>query len=333
MTMKELARLANVSVSTVSKAFADAEDVSDDTKAHIFKIAKEYGCFGRFYRGRYSKAIIAIICPEVISTNYSRYVERLQEIIEDAGGIVLISTCHFCPDNQLELIEYYSSYLRVDGIIVFGLSGRLKKDCDTPIVSLFSTADDRVDTVFTDLWPAVEQTVALLRGLGHRNIAFAGEERTKAKAALFCRAMTLPEDSEAVIVSGDRFEQAGVDCADRILKSDRAYTAVVCAYDDIAFGLIKRLREKGISVPEDMSVTGMDNIRVSRFAETSLTTIDYGCDEVCRAAYGLLCEKMKNKYYKSDKKISFTASLVERQSHSRNKFANLHNSSTTPYCS
>ena len=55
MTMKELAKLANVSVSTVSKAFAEADDVSEETKNHIFNIAKEYGCYGKFFKGKYSK--------------------------------------------------------------------------------------------------------------------------------------------------------------------------------------------------------------------------------------------------------------------------------------
>ena len=67
MTMRELARLANVSVSTVSKAFADADDVCRETKEHIFRIARETGCYGKFYKGKYSKKIYAIICSELIS--------------------------------------------------------------------------------------------------------------------------------------------------------------------------------------------------------------------------------------------------------------------------
>ena len=58
MTMNELAKLANVSVSTVSKAFSDADDVSEDTKDLVFAIAKEQGCFGKFYKGKYHKKII-----------------------------------------------------------------------------------------------------------------------------------------------------------------------------------------------------------------------------------------------------------------------------------
>ncbi len=63
MTMRELAKLANVSVSTVSKAFSETDDISEETKNHIFKIARNTGCYGKFYKGKYSKKVIAIICP------------------------------------------------------------------------------------------------------------------------------------------------------------------------------------------------------------------------------------------------------------------------------
>jgi DNA-binding LacI/PurR family transcriptional regulator len=94
MTMRELAKLANVSFSTVSKAFTEAEDVSRETKEYIFKIAKQNGCFGKFYKGKYSKKIIAIITPEIISDYYTIYVEKLRQLIEKNDGIAIISTFH-----------------------------------------------------------------------------------------------------------------------------------------------------------------------------------------------------------------------------------------------
>ena len=51
--MKELARLANVSVSTVSKAFKEADDISEQTRQHIFDVARKMGCYGKFYKGKY----------------------------------------------------------------------------------------------------------------------------------------------------------------------------------------------------------------------------------------------------------------------------------------
>jgi DNA-binding LacI/PurR family transcriptional regulator len=59
MTMRELAKLANVSASTVSKAFHGAKDISQETREHIFAVARQYGCYGTFYQGRYNKKVIA----------------------------------------------------------------------------------------------------------------------------------------------------------------------------------------------------------------------------------------------------------------------------------
>ena len=67
MTLRELAALTNYSVSTVSKAFHGAEDISESTREEIFAVAREYGCFGKYYKDKYQKKIIAVICPELRS--------------------------------------------------------------------------------------------------------------------------------------------------------------------------------------------------------------------------------------------------------------------------
>lgn len=314
MTMKELAALANVSVSAVSKAFSDAEDISAETKKHIFKIAKENGCYGKFYKGKYSKPIIAIICPELNGSFYSRYVERLRESIEENGGIALISVDHFEPEIQGELIEYYSSYLQVDGIFVIHLKTLLKKAIDTPIVSLVSSLDPKVDCIKGSVEKAFQDALSLLKGLGHTNIAFATEPLTTGKTNMFLELMGLPQDSESVLRSTQRFEKAGLECARSMLEAKTKYTAVFCAYDDIAYGVIKYLTEKGIRVPEDVSVVGMDNINTSGYLSTALTTIDFRHREICDAALVLLNKKMKNKYYKQREEISFEARLIVRDS-------------------
>ena len=87
--MKELAKLCNVSVSTVSKAFSNTEDISSDTKKLIFETAKKEGCYGKFYKHKYPKRIIAIICPEIASNYYSIFIEELQRLIESDNGICI----------------------------------------------------------------------------------------------------------------------------------------------------------------------------------------------------------------------------------------------------
>lgn len=315
MTMRELAKLANVSVSTVSKAFCEADDVSEETRQHIFKIAKQYGCYGKYYKGKYSKKIIAIICPELASNYYTAFVEKLQKIIESNNCIPVISTDHFNSSTQAELIEYYASYLKVDGIIVLGLKTKLKKGYDTPIVAMFSSVDTSIDTVRVDFKSAIFDAVNLLAEYGHKNIAFLGEPLTTAKGIYFEEAMKNLDINAPYIYESDyRFEEAGEDGIKQLLAAGPDCTAIICAYDNIAFGAIKELKRNGLRVPEDFSVIGLDNINTSKYMETSLSSIGSNPDEVCMITWELLSKKTKNPFAYSNQEIVIRGNLVVRES-------------------
>jgi DNA-binding LacI/PurR family transcriptional regulator len=315
MTMKELAALCHVSVSAVSKAFCDADDISEETKQHIFEVAKEQGCFGKFYKGKYHKKIIAVICHELSGGYYAIFLEKLQELIEKNDGICIISTDNFISSKQAELIEYYVSYLKVDGIIVLGLTEPLKKGYDTPIVSVFSSVDSRVDSVVTDMKSAIYEAVSTLYSLGHKNIGFISEVLTSSKKMHFESATKKFSDINAFVTeSNKRFEEAGIDGINRLFNKTNNLTAIICAYDNIALGAIKRLKEMGLNVPEDVSVIGIDNIHVAGFTETSLTSIDTNPNDICNIAYELLSKKIKNKYFKVNQSIVINSKIVIRES-------------------
>jgi len=310
MTMRELAKLANVSVSTASKAFHDAPDISRETRQRVLETAKKYGCYGKFYKGKFHKKIIAIICPELGSSFYTAYVERLQDLIERSGGIALVSSDRFNKVSQAELMEYYASYLQVDGIVVFNLKAPVKKGYDIPVVSIFSAPEPNVDTVTVDLKKPIQDAVALLRSLGHEKIAFLGENLTYYKEELFCKAMG---ETGIVFRSENRFEKACEDGIVQMLKQAPDTTAVVCAYDRIALGAIRHLTRCGYRVPEDVSVVGIDNISTAEHSQTALTTIDTNPDEVCMIAWDIIQKKQQSKYYRSNQAITIAGKLVIRE--------------------
>ena len=317
MTQRELAKLANVSFSTVSKAFNNSDDISEETKNHIFRIAKQYGCYGEFFKGKYHKKIIAIICPEIVSSYYAEFIKYFQILIEKDGDIPIISSDNFDKNTSDELIEYYASYMKVDGIITFGLRSALKKGYTTPIVSVLSDISSYVDTVEVDFKSAVFDAVKLLNDYGHKKIAFLGEKLTTAKAELYKKAMkNIGNSNINVIESEYRFEAAGEDGVRQILTMGNSVTALICAYDNIAFGAIKELKKAGLRVPDDVSVIGMDNINTGKYADSSLTTIDSNPEEVCTAAWNLLQEKIKNPYFFA-KKETINAKLIVRESIAR----------------
>lgn len=315
MTMKELAKLCNVSVSTVSKAFSDTEDISRETKDFIFETAKKYGCFGKFYKHKYHKKIIAVICPEVVSNYYANFIEELQKLIEADNGICVISADNFSTDKKNELIEYYASYLKVDGIIVLSAVKKLKKGYDVPIVSLFSSTSNFVDSVGTDINSSIKEAIEVLISYGHKKIAFIGEALTVSKSVFFENAMKEKRlEDFTVIESKERFEKAGVDGIQQLIEKSQNFTAIICAYDNIAFGAIKELKRHGFKVPEDVSVIGIDNISSAEYAETSLTSIDVNPSDICSIAWDLICKKLENKYFRINQNIIVKSQLIIRES-------------------
>lgn len=314
MTMKELAALANVSLSTVSKAFHDAEDISAGTKELIFDIAKKHGCYGKYYKGKYAKTVVAIICPELESAYYNAYVEKLQKLIKKNGGIALVSSYDFEGDAQEELLDYYVSHLKVDGVFVLGMQSPLKKGYDVPVIALLTASANIKDSINVDLATPIQNALNYLDNLGHKNIVFAGETLTRSKEAQFLNSIQTLSGTYRTIRSPYRFERAGEDCARQILDLTDLPTAIVCAYDNIAIGLIRYLNSHGYSVPEDFSVIGMDNIHASQYLEHPLTSIDSNPDEVCAIALDLFQKKQQNSYYRLSQRIIVTGQLIIRES-------------------
>lgn len=313
MTLRELAKVAHVSVSTASKAFHDAEDVSEETRRHVFEVAKRHGVFGKFYKGKYNKKIIAIICPEIQSAYYSEYVRRMQKQLESNNAIALIATDFFDERKQAQLIEYFEAYIQVDGIIVFGLKCKIKERYDRiPIVSMLGGTQENVDSIHVNFKTSIKESVQYLRELGHRKIAFIGEKLTTEKEKHFFEAVEFLDGIFYSVCSDERFEEAGMDGVKRILESGKIPTAIICAYDDIAIGAMKHLYEQGYFVPEDISIIGIDNIGISRYLQKSLTSIDSNPDEVCKIAWKLLQSQFENRFCRQMQHVTVDGKLIIR---------------------
>ena len=315
MNLKNIAKLADVSVSTVSKAFADADDVSTKTKEKIFKIAKENGCYGKYCRDRYEKKVIAVICPEITSNYYCNLLEHLQENIRKEGGEIIISTDGFDPKRQLELIEYHASYSGADGIIVNNIASPLPKTFDVPIVSIGQSPHNSVDCLIVNTDVAVNDAIAELKSNGHRNIALITEPLAFSRVKQFESAMIenrLDPLQDNIFVSSSRFEEAGRQGIDELLKRGSDFTAVVCAYDYIALGAINRLDDLGLKVPDDISVISMMNNFLPSVSNRGISSIDSCLEETCEMACELIYKKFENRYYRSNKHIELIASFTDR---------------------
>ena len=173
------------------------------------------------------------------------------------------------------------------------------------------------DCVQFDIENAVISLVKYLKDNGHRKIAYIGEELTTKKNDCFISAMrrlALTVDRDLIKINSLRFEAAGYAAMNEILESKKRPTAVVAAYDYVAIGAIKSIREHSLKVPDDISVVGMDNISAGETLSTPLTSVSVSPHEGTDTIIDMLLKKIDNKYIRIKSDTMVHPKLIERES-------------------
>ena len=318
MTLEKIAQTANVSLGTVSKAFSGSHEISEKTRQKIFDIAKELGCFDKYYKAKREKRVIAVICPELESSYYCSIVSRIETELNRRGALMVLAIGGFSEKKESEIIKYFVSSKSVDGIIVVAAHGKLSSNNDIPIVAVNTRRNlAEVDCLNVAFNQTIIDAVKYLKDCGHTKIAFVGEPLTKGKLNMFINALQvndLPVNNDWLFMEKARFEQAGKLATEKMLALKEQPTAILCGYDNIALGVIDTLKKHGKTVPDDYSIIGIDDIPVASHANVSLTTIKSNNDTLCDMAVDLLLKKLESKFFSLHQKISLKTELVIRNS-------------------
>lgn len=318
INQQKLAKIAGVSVSTVSKAFSGSHEISENTRRRIFSLAGQYGCFDKYSRTSYEKRTVAVIAPEFLDNVFTEGISIIEQLCRDNGYVMLISFFNYSESVLTDLISYFAQYAKVDGIVILG-GGRIEfPDTNVPIVRYGETHDLRqnVDVFFSETSGAVELAIDYLAENGHRDIAFIGELLTTAKLQWFKDAMQrrgLHINESFIRISRARFEKAGFEETEKLIATDKRPTALMCAYDRIAFGAIDALIQHGFKVPEDFSVIGMNDVKSSDYSGIGLTTIREIPDDIFVMMFELLCKRMDGSAIPRSNVI-MRAELIKRRS-------------------
>ncbi len=302
MNMTKLAKLAGCSLSTVSKAFRNSPEISEETKMRIFEIAKEHNCLNKYYTPIYKRRVFAAICQEITSSVYGDIVETLNKKISENGDTFLISCSNFLKDSFSELINYYVNFLRVDGLIIIDHSGydkRLIADVPTVLIGTISEENKHsCDCINFDRSYGMLLALKHLREMGHREIGFLGEYHTTSSKNMFKEAakkLSLETRDEWIITSRERKGAAGADGIDRLFSVSHKPTAIYTAYDAIAFGAISKLSQAGLIIPEDLSIVSSNDLSISQYSTPPLTTVSFSTEEVTNVTLSLLKRRLKNR--------------------------------------
>ena len=298
ITLQKIAKMANVSVSTASKALRYSKEVHEETAELVRAIAKENGYFLRkkvvSRQNRTNQALkIAILSPEIISVHYAGMISKLWEHLTAAGMQVRIFISHFNHERTEEILKRCLEDNDIAGVVSF-FTGDEKVDLGFPIVMMGES--NMYSCVRFGLDRGIDEAIGVLKEKGHTRIIFFGELLTKRKGEFFIaglRKHELPFDEDSICVSDKRFEDAGYDLMDRLISSGKPLpTAVLCAYDEIALGAMKRMNEEGLSCPNDISLIGINDIPMAQYSTPSLSTIRFDEAACCQAVTKLLTDAL-----------------------------------------
>lgn len=298
MNMTKLAKISGVSVSTISKVFSGSHEISEKTRNKIIQVAKENGCYEKYFKPRYEKKLVAVICPEILGIHYTKLATDIEKSLRINNATMLLSTSNFSVQNQNELIEYYTKYVHVDGIIVIEPCGRIRNSTDIPVVAIGIEKDEsNVSCVNTDINFALDESLNYLRKNGYKKIGFIGETLADIECKFFLDAMKRNYffvDKKLIVISDKRFYDAGYYAMDSMLKKGNLPSVIYAAYSHIAVGIMQRLKEDDISIPEDISLICMDDISSVPYSTVRLSCIKMHLDNLSAIAVDLIIKQINN---------------------------------------
>ncbi|MCK3656393.1 transcriptional regulator [Pasteurellaceae bacterium Macca] len=306
-TIKDVAKMAGVSTTTVSHVLNKTRFVAEDTTQAVWNAVQALNyspsAVARSLKINTTKSI-----GMIITTSEAPYFAEIVLAVEEYCYRLGYSLFLCNTQNESEKIQNHLDMLinkRVDGILVMCSeyvegSLTLLNRVNVPMVVMdWGPNDGKSDRILDHSFDGGYLATRYLIDNGHKDIAIIAGDlyKTIAKARYegFVKAMT--EAGLLIrkewIFENDFEPEGGYESANNLLKLDHLPTAIVCGCDAMALGVISAITEKGLHVPQDISVIGYDNIHSSRFYAPPLTTIHQSKTRLGQMAMEVLLERIK----------------------------------------
>jgi len=300
VSIKDIARAAEVSHSTVSRALSHSSLVSAETRARIQRLAEEMG----YSPDAQARSLVqgrTRTIGVVVTTITDPFIAELVQAIESAAYLhdytVILASSAADPEREIAAVEMLRSK-RVDGVIVTSsrvatlYQERLNR-LAAPVVLVNSHSElsgEHTFAIGVDNRHGGRQATEHLIDLGHRRIAYvsgpaahrddterlAGYQDALAQAGI--------DFASELVIAGTGRADGGEQAVPRLLAMPERPTAAFCYNDMTAIGLLRAARGAGMSIPDDLSVVGFDDIPLASYVRPSLTTIRQPTAEMGRQA-------------------------------------------------
>jgi len=309
MNLEEVAKRAGVSTATVSRVLNNLTVVKNSTRARVLKAVSELNYYpnlhARTLAGGKSHTI-GMIASNMENPFFFDVFRTLEAEARAHGYEVVVSNTDYDPEQLVRCVRLMIGR-RVAGLAVVVSemdAGLVDEVTATRIPCVFydvGAARKNITNIKVNYSRGIEKVVEYLHDLGHTRLAFIGHHSSLGPTSERERAFveTVSRYAPAVewrtVADRDGLD-GGRQAARNLLSSGFRPTAIICVNDFTAVGVLRELREQGLRVPGDVSLTGYDNIKLSEYCDPPLTTVDIPRDQIGRLAFASLApekEKMR----------------------------------------
>lgn len=329
-TIREVAKKAGVSITTVSRILNsdDSFYVSKSTKEKVLKTVKQLNYVKKRKKNKISQSNIAIIkCFDEKIENEDPYFVSLKINLENILKKKVSKVKFFDLEEIEKLIKYneISNFSLTDAVIFIGETSKEKlkffKSLNENIicVDVYDT-DNITDYIKFDMRNSVEIVLNYIFKLNHKKIGLLVGRNKVVKNLVDFREKYFKEIMvknglyrEEYLKIGDFSMESGYIMMKEILKLEDRPTAVFCGNDSIAMGAYKAIRENKLKIPEDISIIGFNDLKLSQYSIPPLTTIKIDTKLIAQETVNSLIELLEGKrdYHK---KVFLPIELIERES-------------------
>ncbi|MFC4303796.1 LacI family DNA-binding transcriptional regulator [Cohnella boryungensis] len=327
--IKDVAKQAGVSVTTVSRVLNGEKYVKDDLKIRVQRAIDELGYSpSHIARSLVRKKtnLIGVIVPDVTSSFYSTILSTIEKTASHNDYNLLVCNIIEDTDKELKYLQVFQQ-MRVDGIIIMHekLNDEIREllnKLSIPIIfSSVKPVDQKFMSVIIDDYAAAYDATRHLIELGHTRIGFLGGDMRditsgQNRYAGYCRALAdcgidVPE---GYIRFGDYKTQSGYEKMKEMLTQESYPTAVFAVSDDMAVGALNCIHDHGLRVPEHLSVIGFDGSQLTEQVRPRLTSMQQPILEMGKVTVDKLLELIEDQKDSPTEDVILQHKLVVRDS-------------------
>lgn len=326
-TLKDVAKLANVDISTVSRALNNKGYVHEETKKKIIEAVEELSYHPNILakglrQGK--KHTIAFVVPRIAITIYSDMIAPFSEAARKMNYECLICVSDDDVQQEKEILERLRGGT-VDGIVISstGKNNKLIREIKNEGVCILQAVrkqDESLSSIISDYYTTGYEAVKFLYSKDCRNIGLIIGNLSlhpyKERYAGYMKAVRELGLEPIVVMDETNPNKVhyGMNCADKLLDQYPALDGLLASVDSQGIGAIRELTQKGKRIPEDIKVMSLTGIRLGGFLETAMTAMEVPAGEIGETASEIIIKDIESKAERRTvKNLVFNSTLVERE--------------------